>query len=536
MLKIKPSLKKLISFLVFFSVCLFAYSQADNDYYRLIDSADIRIDVSSEKALSFLDSIPKPIEENIVGRVADYYAIKAIIHDEFNEYAKFHQCTILAIKYAEKENNFCVAGEAYVNLFSNLYFIKKDTTAFKYLDKARAAYKKCDYEYGALEVEQVEAYAMYLDGEHKACNDFLLSKVETYKSVLDEVYYYMFSLYMITSNYIYLNDFENAHKYFEAFKGLKDNPNIIKYNFFSFEASINSSFSCEFFEQKQIDSTRFYLKESSSLTYYMTEDVLIDYYQSYADLNEYLGHDKESKVYIDSLRLFQNKMYDKTIEASFEVSDSILKAESELILQNEEKTLNNVLAGFSVVVLLLLSLFSFIFYRKQKKKLDIYSHDTNNSLSYLKSNNEQLAVKVFGLEEYIKNLKKEVKNITRTESSDNQKEKIKDLYKNLHINSSTVLDKSENHLDLVNQLNIDFFKKIKKNHPQLNKSEIITCFYLIMEFSNKEIAVFLNTTVRSVESRRYRISKKINLNQKEETLLEHLQNTFSDTLKSNDIN
>jgi DNA-binding NarL/FixJ family response regulator len=51
-----------------------------------------------------------------------------------------------------------------------------------------------------------------------------------------------------------------------------------------------------------------------------------------------------------------------------------------------------------------------------------------------------------------------------------------------------------------------------------------------MGFTNKEIAVFLNATVRSVESRRYRISKKIELVNKNTTLLKHLQVTFSDTL------
>ena len=56
-----------------------------------------------------------------------------------------------------------------------------------------------------------------------------------------------------------------------------------------------------------------------------------------------------------------------------------------------------------------------------------------------------------------------------------------------------------------------------------------------MGFSNKEIAVFLNVTIRSVESRRYRISKKINLNKKDTTLLEYLQNNYSDTLKNNDV-
>ncbi|PWH82687.1 hypothetical protein DIS18_10650 [Algibacter marinivivus] len=510
---------------------MFVSGQTENQYFRLVDSADIHIDTSSEKALSFLEAIPKPIEDFIPGRVAEYYALKALVHDDFNEYTKYHQCSILAIKYAEKEEDFCIAGEASVGIYSNMYFIGKHDAAYEYLAKAREYYKKCDYKYGLIEVTQVEAYAKFLDGDYIACNTFLLSELENYKSIKDDAYYYMFALYMLTSNYIYLDDFKNAHKYFDEFKTLKENNTIAKYNYFSFEGAIHSCFADVFLGKKEIDSTHFYLQNSSKLVDYMSEDALRDYYRLYADVNKYEGNIENTKVYIDSLVLLQNKIHGRTIEASFEVNDSLAKAESELIAQNEKKTFNSFLAGFIVVILLLLSLLSLFYYRKQKSKLDTYSRETDNSLSYLKSNNEQLATKVYGLEEYIKNLKKEVKQISRTECIEHQKEKIKDLYKNLHINSSTLLDKSENHLDLVNELNIEFFRKIEEIYPQLNKSEIIICYYLFMGFPNKEIALFLNTTVRSVESRRYRISKKIDLVNTDTTLVEHLQNTFSSTLK-----
>ena len=94
----------------------------------------------------------------------------------------------------------------------------------------------------------------------------------------------------------------------------------------------------------------------------------------------------------------------------------------------------------------------------------------------------------------------------------------------MHHNSTTLLDKTENHFELVNDLNVDFFKKIQERYPQLNNSEIIICYYLFIGFKNKEISVFLNTTVRAVESKRYRITKKIDLNNM--TLLQHLKETF----------
>ena len=283
-----------------------------------------------------------------------------------------------------------------------------------------------------------------------------------------------------------------------------------------------------------MDSSLFYLENSTKLKPYMGEDTLNDYYSLFAETYKQNGAIDKSRAYIDSLMVIQKNLYESNVKGSFEVNDSLLTAESELVSENEQQNFNTILSGIIVTILLTLILLSFIYYKKQKHKLETYSHQTNNSLSYLKSNNEQLAVKVHGLEAYIKNLKKEVKQISRTESIDQQKVKIKDLYKNLHITSSTVLDKSENHLDLVNELNIEFFKEIEEKYPELNKSEIIICYYLFMGFTNKEIAVFLNTTIRSVESRRYRISKKMNLTKKDVTLLDYLQDTFSHTLKNKD--
>jgi DNA-binding CsgD family transcriptional regulator len=529
------SLKSICLYLWFFTLSFTGFCQSENQYQHFVDSADVYIDEDSEKALSFINAIPEPIEEHIKGRLADYYAIKSLIHDDFNEYTKQYQCNILAYKYAKKENNFCAAAEACIAIFSNLYYIKKDTLGFKYLDEAKAYYAKCDDDNGAIIIEQHEAYAKFLDAEYEACNLLLLSNLNRYKSIKDDAYYYMFALYMITSDYIYLGNLQQANYYFKEFKKLKNNPTIVDYNYFSFEANINLGLAEAFFGKELMDSTRIQLEKSSKLKAFMTEDALQDYYNLYTKWHKYKGDIKLAEAYIDSLLLFQNKMHNNTLEASFEINKTLLKAENKLIIENKEQTFISSLFGILIFVLLLFGLLGYVYYYKQRSKYQTFNSDAINSLTFLKANNEQLNVKVHGLEAYIKELKDEVKNISRTDSVDKQKNKIKELYKNLHINSSTLLDKSDSHLDIINNLNIEFFKNIQEVYPQLNKSEIIICYYLVMGFTNKEIALFLNTTIRSVESRRYRIAKKIHLNTKETSLLEHLQDRFSETLNINTL-
>lgn len=92
--------------------------------------------------------------------------------------------------------------------------------------------------------------------------------------------------------------------------------------------------------------------------------------------------------------------------------------------------------------------------------------------------------------------------------------------------SSDILDEGKTHYELINELNADFFKKLKDTYPELSDSEVIVCYYLCIGFKNKEIGTFLNRSTRSIESKRYRISKKIGLSKDTETLVEHLNTLF----------
>jgi len=57
----------------------------------------------------------------------------------------------------------------------------------------------------------------------------------------------------------------------------------------------------------------------------------------------------------------------------------------------------------------------------------------------------------------------------------------------------------------------DFLNKLKKQYPQLTKSELKVCTYIKLNLTTKEIAQLLNITVRGAEVSRYRIRKKLGL-------------------------
>jgi DNA-binding CsgD family transcriptional regulator len=61
----------------------------------------------------------------------------------------------------------------------------------------------------------------------------------------------------------------------------------------------------------------------------------------------------------------------------------------------------------------------------------------------------------------------------------------------------------------------DFLTKLKREHPDLTKSELRFCTYIKIQIPISEIAFFLNITMEGVKKKKYRIRKKINLKRNE---------------------
>lgn len=69
--------------------------------------------------------------------------------------------------------------------------------------------------------------------------------------------------------------------------------------------------------------------------------------------------------------------------------------------------------------------------------------------------------------------------------------------------------------------NEDFFKILLKNHPELSPSELKLCAYLRLNLPTKDLAEILNKSVRTIESSRTNIRKKLNL-ESQNNLVTHL--------------
>lgn len=112
---------------------------------------------------------------------------------------------------------------------------------------------------------------------------------------------------------------------------------------------------------------------------------------------------------------------------------------------------------------------------------------------------------------------KQLRTLVRTQSS---KEKITEIFRKLHQHKI-----GEEYMEVFDvnfeKVHHHFFEKLKELHPNLSKKELRLCAFIKMDLSNKEISPLLNISVRGVETLRYRLRKKLDL-EHEDNLQEFL--------------
>jgi DNA-binding CsgD family transcriptional regulator len=75
--------------------------------------------------------------------------------------------------------------------------------------------------------------------------------------------------------------------------------------------------------------------------------------------------------------------------------------------------------------------------------------------------------------------------------------------------------------ELFDQAHENFFKRLKAAYPDLTQSDLKLCAYLKLNLSSKEIAPLLNISFRGVETRRYRLRRRMGLDA-DENLVEFI--------------
>lgn len=112
--------------------------------------------------------------------------------------------------------------------------------------------------------------------------------------------------------------------------------------------------------------------------------------------------------------------------------------------------------------------------------------------------------------EMLLSIKDKLKRISQVSNDPKIKPEIAELIKN--IDQDTLIDKDWQRFEhYFNQIHDSYTKSLKEKFPILTANDIKMCSYLRMNLSTKEIASILNISSRGVEVSRYRLRKKMNL-------------------------
>jgi DNA-binding CsgD family transcriptional regulator len=112
--------------------------------------------------------------------------------------------------------------------------------------------------------------------------------------------------------------------------------------------------------------------------------------------------------------------------------------------------------------------------------------------------------------EMLLTIKDKLKRISQISNDPKIKPEITELIKN--IEKDTLIDKDWEKFEIYfNNIHDRFTQILKENFPILTANDIKMCAYLRMNLSTKEIASILNISVRGVEISRYRLRKKMSL-------------------------
>lgn len=112
--------------------------------------------------------------------------------------------------------------------------------------------------------------------------------------------------------------------------------------------------------------------------------------------------------------------------------------------------------------------------------------------------------------EMLMSIKDKLKHISQISNDPKIKPEISELIKN--IEKDTLIDKDWGKFELYfNNIHDSYTKSLKERFPVLTANDIKMCAYLRMNLSTKEISTILNISTRGVEISRYRLRKKMGL-------------------------
>jgi len=266
-------------------------------------------------------------------------------------------------------------------------------------------------------------------------------------------------------------------------------------------------------KQKKFDSAILYLKEALTLSreqksrqWGKSATLFLGYL--FADLDQYdsaFYYLTEHLAYADSM----NSERDQEIFADQRVRLETMKRQQEIDLLQAQRNVDDyhrkTLIASIAFIGLLATLFFINFRAKRLAKQKSLEDEKEKLQTELKKNLDQLSGHTLSMIHRKNALDDIAQNLNDLEG--NGKQRIKNI-----INVNNTLEKDwENFQNYFGKTHGDFHQTLSRRFPDLTQNESRLCSLIKMDLANREIAVLLNIEYKSVKMARYRLRKKLDI-------------------------
>lgn len=408
------------------------------------------------------------------------YLDMSLLYSEMHQKATAMKYSQRAARIFENTGERMKHGVALTDLSSAYLDIKNADSALYYLKLAEPIVKETNYRAAAY-IEQNFGSAYYLKGQYQESIDHYREGLVIAEETGNRQLYTLLHIW-ISESYLAMERYEDSYRYGLIADSLSDlGPK-------------------SFLQTKAL----YALAKAAHKSDHFDE--------SYRAFLEYI-------TLTDSLFGEEKQKEIAALEQEYEAEKSrrvisFQKQENELLTTayTASTTRNYALLGSLVLMVIM----AYVFFRKQRYKLD----------------NQRAAVKISKLENEKLNQEVEFKSRELTSQALNlarKNEMIQSLHDQLQsisnhqestelhtvVNQLRFTQKQEGHweafIEQFISLNPDFYKHFSSNHPDLSKGELRLAALLRMGLTSKDIASMLNIGETGMKKARYRLRKKMNL-------------------------
>jgi DNA-binding CsgD family transcriptional regulator len=149
---------------------------------------------------------------------------------------------------------------------------------------------------------------------------------------------------------------------------------------------------------------------------------------------------------------------------------------------------------------------------KEKEMIRLRNEKLRNDMKHKEKELASSTMHILHKNDFLIKIKDELQKARKTDGQEVLDKKINSVIRQIDrdIDNDAHWEIFEKHLEQVHE---DFLNRLNAEHNELTAREMRLAAYLRMNMTSKEIASLMNITPRAVENNRYKLRKKLNLEQ-----------------------